>query len=445
MEETAPLPENVQVLQFGVHLNNFKSLLCTYSSCRHHLQDSESRLISRCFSMWRQLTTLTLEEAAHLFSTKLQCALGSDPFTTKGSGDMNASSASFALGLTCDSLDVEESSPRHSSSSRVVCSPSDVTTGALGRLDHLRVLSRQIEQSLQLSSCSRDNTVSLKRTSNPVRRLFVENEYSPSSEHTSLSVCPGNIPPSQSSIQLCGCLEPQVAHKIHEFRQRMVDSLRDTFHSCVDTAHCDCTDIVYPQHTSSTSHEKESNQTNPLQYSATPSKFISSANHSPPVSSTSITPSMSANYNQFDTPVISPKLVHFATCCIRNMQLYPCNRAFYKWLALTRKNISLHQRSTYVVKLFTLRRKKKIFETWRENYAKGLALKSLEKQHQDRVCLHITRSRFLLWRQQVDRNSRHRKLEAKAITYERMRCLRRTLSLWKKYHRSVTEEKSVMV
>ena len=240
----------------------------------------------------------------------------------------------------------------------------------------MRDLSNQIEESLQLSSYNRKGTTNVNRITNVVRRLFVENEPSSSSQASSTS----DSSSRSTSIRLCSCLNPQIAQEVHEFQRRITD-----FSSSVNGVFCESEHLLLNAH---------------------PSNLDNHVTISPSISITespSCNPSMCED--MLDTPDLTPS--NSSTCCP--------NRAFHSWLALTRKKHSLRQRSTYLTKLFRLRRLKQNFELWREIHIKTLTLRSSEKYHLD----------------QTDMN------QAKAN--DRIRCLREALTLWKKHHQEIME------
>ena len=367
---------------------------------RQQLLDSKSQLICRCFSTWRKLTTSVFQNASQLFISKLL----SSQVTCSASSDTSS-----------DNFDKEDSISALSSSSHTTIAHSrpSVNLSASDRLNYLQELSCQIENNLQRSLHNRDRTTHLKGTSNVVRRLFVENEPLPT-EHrctsNSMASCSQSL---SSSHTMCSCLEPQVIQKIWEFQER--------------TANMDLScDGVFPNYHSNTAHQSNVTQPQHTQVHAHPTD---SDNLSSSVSQSSASRGTTANDS-------TSRLVYSATSCVKNMRLYPCNRAFYQWLALARKKASLREKSTFIVRLFRLRRLENKFELWRGLLTKSVALKSLGKGHQDQVNMQVTRSCFCLWRVRVDQDKQY------AAAIERIRRIRRALNRWKKYHQSVTQEKS---
>ena len=193
----------------------------------------------------------------------------------------------------------------------------------------MRDLSNRIQESLQESNHSSKGTTtpSVKRTKSVVRRLFVENEPLPNSG--SPSVCDSS---SQSiSVQLCSCLNPQVALDVHEFQTRVAhfsSSVNRTIHDRYDT------------------HKGEIENTAHLD------------TVSPPVSVHCF--ARNPQYNDCITHNTLPMNLD------SKMSSHCLKTAFHSWLALTRKKLSLRQRSAYLVKLFRLRRLKRNFEQWKE-------------------------------------------------------------------------------
>ena len=263
------------------------------------------------------------------------------------------------------------------------------------RLGYLRDLSNRINKSLQLSSYNREDATSIKRTKHVVRRLFVENEPLPISEPSIVSDSSSH----STSIHLCSCLNPQVAHKVHEFQRRFAD-----VSSSVDRI----------RHDSINTHEHIRQSIHPSGLNAFP----------PSISSHSNAQSPSQNDSVRDDP---PPMHLNSTCSLPNT-------AFHRWLALTRKMLSLRQRSAYLDKLFRLRRLKKTFEKWRETYIKILTLRSLETDYRDQISIHITRSCFYMWQEKTGRGIHQ--VEAD----DRIRCLRNALTQWKMHHQQVMEE-----
>ena len=266
----------------------------------------------------------------------------------------------------------------------------------------MRDLSNRIQESLQLSTYNRKGTTSVKRTKSVIRRLFVENEPLPSSEPSSRL--------SDSSLQsnsthLCSCLNPQVADEIHEFQKRFADVSLS-----VDRPHCDSIDSFNTREYE-IEHIHQSTHPSPLN------------TFSPSISSHSNTQSPSHNDSVRDDPL--PMRLN-ATCSLLTV--------FHSWLALTRKKLSLRQRSAYLAKLFQLRRLKRNFELWRESYAKTLNLRSLETEHQGQIGIHITKSCFNLWQEKTSRGIHQ------AEASDGIGCLRNALTKWKIHHQQVVEE-----
>lgn len=285
----------------------------------------------------------------------------------------------------------------------VQSTPTDCTSD--DKLGYLRDLSNQIQESLQLSSYSSKGTPSVKRTKSVVRRLFVENVPLPSSGPS--SVCDSS---SQStSIRLCRCLNPQVAHEVHEFQKRVADfssSVDRTLYESISRRDAHKGEIVNTDHST---HPSNLDTFPPL---VSPHCFAQNLQHSDCI--------------RHDTLNTLPVYLNSTCCCL--------NTAFHSWLALTRKKLSLQQRSTYLAKLLRLRKLKRNFELWREAYAKTTTLRSLEMDYQDQVGILITRSCFCLWQEKATRGV-HR-----AEANDRMRCLRNALTQWKIRHQQVMEE-----
>ena len=277
---------------------------------RHHLPDSESQLINKCFSTWRKLTTST-------HSSTLESSL---------SNSEEYDSINPALARDDLNNNIEMSSPKPC----LGCTAGQCSDDRLG---YLRDLSNRIQESLQVSNHSSKGTTksSMKRTKSVVRRLFVENESLPNSG--SSSVCDSS---SQSiSVQLCSCLNPQVARDVHEFQTRVAhfsSSVNRTIHDRHDT------------------HKGEIDNTAHLD------------TNSPPVSVHCL--ARNPQYNDCITHSMLPMNLD------SKMSSHCLKTAFHSWLALTRKKLSLRQRSAYLAKLFRLRRLKRNFEQWKEVYTK---------------------------------------------------------------------------
>jgi hypothetical protein len=343
--------------------------------------DSESQLINRCFSTWRKLAhTSTLESRLS----------SSDEY-----GSIN-------LTLTRDDSSIEKSSPKLCSRHTATVQSAPIGQCTDDRLGYLRDLSNRIQDCLHLSShSSKDTTTpSVKRTKSVVRRLFVENEPLPSSGPS--DVCDSS---SQSiSVQLCSCLNPQVAREVHEFQKRIAD-----FPSSVDRK-------VYESTSRCDTHKGEIGNTDDNTH---PSNSRSIAAHCF---------ARNVQHNDFikHTTLNTLSISTVSSCCL--------NRAFHCWLALTKKKLSLQQRSAYLAKLLKLRRLKRNFEQWREIYAKTTTLRSLEMDYHDQTCMLTTRSYFCLWQEKATRGVHQ------AEAYDRKRCLRNALTQWKIHFQQTKEE-----
>ena len=298
------------------------------------------------------------------------------------------------------------------------------------RLSHLQDLSCKITESLQSSTSVGGNLTNSKKRVGVVRRLFIENELQPASEHSSVSHSSSQ---SAASTQLCSCLEPQVAQTIQEFQERMAGYSRARLNTLLYsnsgnemTRHSACSREIC-----SSTHNRECPQMRP--HSRDPFQFDDSRNLSSPlVEQTGIVRNMT----------IAPstvRLMHTATRCIKNMRLYPCNQAFYKWLDIAQRKAFLRQRLSYVDKLFRLRKIQKCFEVWREMSTKTVSLKPLEKQHRYLASLKVRRLCIYLWRERTQRN---RCCYLAIQRDERVRCIRKAFSKWKERIDGITKEKS---
>ncbi len=318
---------------------------------------------------------------------------------------------SINLTLTRDDSSIEKSSPKICSGHTATVQSAPIGQCTDDRLGYLRDLSNRIQDCLHLSShtSSKDTiTPSVKRTKSVVRRLFVENEPLPSSGPS--GVCDSS---SQSiSVQLCSCLNPQVAHEVHEFQKRIAD-----FPSSVDRT-------VYESISRCDTHKGEIGNTDCNTHPSnldtfSPSQSIAAAHCF----------ARNPQHNKYTT-LNALSMTTVSSCCL--------NRAFRGWLALTRMKRSLQQRSAYLTKLLRLRRLKRNFEQWREIYAKTTTLRSLEKDYQDQACMLTTRSCFCLWQEKATRGIHQ------AEAYDRMRCLRNALTQWK-IHLQQTKEENAKV
>ena len=278
--------------------------------------DSESQLINRCFSRWRMLTTSTCASTLISELTLLKSEEHSLSNLALASDDSNVEMPSLKLSTRHTAAVQSMSTGQHSDD----------------RLGYLRDLSNQIQQSLQLSSYSRKGAPSVKRTKSVVRRLFVDNDPLPPSSSGVSSVCDSL---SQSnSIRLCSCLNPQVAHDIHEFQKRVADyssGVDRTLYESITHMH-----IGEIENTECTTH---------------PSNFAQI--------SQCIGHDMLTTFSMHSNSI----------CCCLSI-------AFHEWQALTRKKRSLRQRSAYLAELLRLRRLKRSFEIWREAYSKTTTLRS---------------------------------------------------------------------
>ena len=364
--------------------------------------------------MWRKLTSSTLESASQLFITKLHSY-----------GDMCSSCTE-----SISELQIEVSSnsccETSNNSSIARLTPSLNLAAADYRLSHLQDLSCKITESLQSSTSIGENKTNSKKRLGVVRRLFVENEHQPASEHSSVNHSSSQ---SAASTQLCSCLEPQVAQTIQERMAGYSRARLNTLYSSSGnemTRHSACSWEIC-----SSTHDRECPQMRP--HLRDPSQFDDSGNLSSPlVEQTGIVRNMT----------IAPstvRLVHTATRCIKNMRLYPCNQAFYKWLDIAQRKASLRQRLSYVDKLFRLRKIQKCFEVWREMSIRTVSLKPLEKQHRYLASLKVRRSCICLWRERTQRN---RCCYLAIQRDERVRCIRKAFSKWKERIDWITKEKS---
>lgn len=310
------MPKNAEVSNGACILHGpIKIGQILFDFIRYHLFDSESQLINRCFSTWRKLTTST-----HCSTLELSLSSQSEEY-----GSIN-------LALTRDDLSIEMSSPKLRSGHVATVQSTSTDRYSDDRLGYLRDLSNRIQESLQVSSYSSKGTTtpSVKRTKRVVRRLFVENEPlpsgGPSSKHDSSS--------QSISVQLCSCLNPQVALEIHEFQKRVAD-----FSSSVDR-----TNDRYD------THKGEIENTTHLDTFSPAHCFARNPQHNDCITHNML--------NILPTYLDSK----MSTCCLK--------MAFHSWLALTRKKLSLRQRSAYLAKLFRLRRLQRNFEQWKEICAK---------------------------------------------------------------------------
>ena len=399
-----------------------KTIPCyLFICCRQHLLDSESQLINRCFSTWRQHTTSVLYDASqHFLSNLLQ--------------RVHSHACGNARSVSSDSLGTEGSSLTQvgSSDTDIPHSRSSVDVSAWDKLGYLQGLSREIENNLLSSHKGEDTAIkAVDESSNSFQKQLVEkknHEPSLTSEHTS-STC-SSTSSWNSSITLCSCLEPTVLQKIHDLQERLTLASANATPSCAENK----TNSNSTEHHDVLLPRNYKYEERPLQFHALLSPSYKDTNNF----TTALQFSVSQNALTDDS---TARLVSSAACCIRNMRLYPCNRAFYQWLAFTRKTASLRQRSNYIVRLFRLRRQRKCFDVWRGMKTRTVALKLLAKDCQDRAGLMVTRSFFHLWQQRTERDVQS------AERNERNRRLRSALNQWKKCYQmqSVTQENSEKV
>lgn len=288
----------------------------------------------------------------------------------------------------------------------------------VGNLGFLQDLSSRIGHSLQQSLCNRD---CVEGTTNAVCRLFVDKEPS---KHT--SDCQSTSQPL--SLQLCSCLEPSVAQKIREFQEMMTNFSRTSPNTSLSASESEAVCVgptpVFHQDRSYGTQKPETVQSKPLGF------YMHHSNDNRTIS---------GSHSIMNTNHSTTKLAYSAVCCIRNMQLYPCNRAFYEWLTLTRKKAFLQQKSGYIAELFRLKRLRKHFELWRELQNRSVVLNSLEMYHCSQVNSHITRSCFCVWQQRAERDKTF------AEVCNQVRSLTRALNQWRNHYQSVTEAKSEKV
>ena len=341
--------------------------------------------------------------------TKLQCVHTSEGIPCRSSTfdpSSDEEESSLQLSIKSNSPGVAHSKP----------------TLNVGNLGYLQDLSSRIGHSLQKSLCNRD---SAEGTTSAVWRSFFEKEPS---RHA--SDCQSTSQPS--SLQLCSCLEPTVAQKIREFQETMTNFSRTSPNISLSASEnegdsvCICSTPVFPQDRSCSFQKPENVQPKPLSlymhHSDVSNIFLSIGSHS-----------------MMDTNHSTTKLAYSAVRCIRNMQLYPCNRAFYEWLTLTRNKAFLRQKSAYIAELFRLKRLRKHFELWRELQDRSVVLNSLEIYHHNQVNSHITRSCFCVWQQRAEGD------KTCAEICNQVRILTRALNQWRNHYQSVTEDKSEKV
>ena len=371
---------------------------------RQRLLESESQLISSCFSAWSRLVSSMLENASKVLLTSE--GISSRPSTFDPSLDEEDSSLQ---------LSVKSNSPA------IVHSRPTLNVAAIDNLGYLQDLSSRIGQSLQQSLYNRDT---MERNTNTVCRMFVENEPS---EHT----CHCQSTSQPLSLQLCSCLEPDVAQKIQKFQETMANFSRTALNASPSMSDseplCACPTSLFPQDSGYSNHEPETVQPNPFSF------------HMQHSNDSRNFPSISGSHSITCTNHSTTKLAYSAVCCIKNMQLYSCNQPFYEWLDLTRKKAFLRQKSAYIAELFRLRRLRKHFKLWRELLDRSAVLNSLEMDHHYQVNSHITRSCFCVWRQRAERDQNC------AEVCNQVRSLTRALNQWKNHYQSVTEAKSEKV
>ena len=395
---------------------------------RHHRVKCQFKIMQCYFSSWRAHTLATYDEVARLFVSKLCLALDADPLS-------DAALVQSTIYTVSHNLGIKKLNTLRSLTQLKLSGPFLSTQHAHIDIVELQSLSNDIEQSLLHSEDT--HTAYFSASINlPFPREEAEDKKLQQSglslDEDHCHAC-HNGPLSQTQTQFCSCLDPQFAHEIQRVQQKLsaVSSATNTpNHKCVASTLGRIED-------DSPCHENDPILSPPPGFSSEP--HLEDDTHS-----YSFNTAHDSEVRPSSQSQIFPEIIHTAIRCVKNMQLYPCNRSFYSWYTYTKKKSSLRERLSYAIHVQQMTRTRYSFKFWRAFTLELGSLYLLEEKNISQTRMKILECYFKQWKRRQTVFATSREAEHSAVMFDKVNTLRNAFDTWKQKYTTVVVKKEYL-